>query len=198
MNRFIKSVLLAGALAASVSFPSFADQSVKDLANEISAKGGTFYTLYIGMPPEEYSSNWEGIPGWEFKDWQPNPRIPNVLHSYNREINLDGKPAMEQVTIHYSKGKPLFQISYRLMSNDLNAISKFYSQVYGNLKKFYPRFQQKVRYTPYPKDGQVGGMELPDGSRVSLSLSKYTAGNSKSIKYKYYFELQYFNFNLFY
>lgn len=191
MNRFVKTILMAGALTLSVGFSSFAASSVKDLANEISSDPGTFYTLYVGMPQAEYHSNWDGLSGWTVKEEQIDPRVPTVFSGHTREIKLDGKKAMERVLVTYTPDGSLYYITYQLLSNDVGTLVEFYKYVYDNCAKNYAGFAQNVKFDCVPRKGPGHGMKLDNGTTVTLTSFQFTPKKNQKMKYKYYVSLVY-------
>lgn len=190
MNRFVKTILLTGALTLSVGLSAFAANTEKDLANEISVEPGTFYTLYVGMPPEDYHNNWDNLPGWTSREGQ-EPRTPTVFSIHDREIKVDGKKALESVCVTYTAEKNLYYISYRLYSNDVGMLVGLYKYVYDNCAKNYPGFDKQVKFDPVPHKGLGGSMKLDNGTTVRINSFQLTPHQGKPMKYKYSFELTY-------
>lgn len=144
MKKTIKMALATSFLTFALGMSSMAAyNSTNEFADAINKTPGTFYTLYAGMPIQDYQENWYGIKGWTQKqNWDTKY---STQDEFTRTYKLEGVTVKERVTISFNKELNVFAFGVEIQSNDPKIITKIYNRLYENACANYPEFSKYVK-----------------------------------------------------
>lgn len=130
----LKKLLCAGLLTGVVALGSmtgFAFDMLKE-ADTVTQDSSVIYTMYLGMPEDEFKDNFSGVTGWDYwdstmlKNWDSGVHpfkaayesgINPFRYEYKRKESFPGMKGITQSEIlnaYFCKGRPLEQLHFVL------------------------------------------------------------------------------------
>lgn len=207
----LKKLLYAGVITGAVALGSmtgFAFDIAKE-ADTVTKDSSVIYTMYLGMPEDEFKDNFSGVTGWDywdstmFKDWDSGSHSLkkdyeaghySFTYEYKRKENFPGMKGITQteiLTAKFPRGEPLEHMQFVLALdsdvelNDKQVMrvieegEKFYKIMFNNLVNQYGAAESNLRA---PFISPINGVQFGD----SLDYTwKTPNGDRYTLSFKY-------------
>lgn len=163
VKSFLRKTVLMMVLALFACFPAMAADVYQE-AEAVSSQKGVAYTVYMGMPGYEVTSNFSNLPGWS------GGKRDFAQTSYRRMLSVKNVPVKQVFSYSQTDNDTVYAFSNQFYTKDKKVGQKIYDIIYKNLANQYPNFTERVPY----------GLHLETGKHVF-----YDAGNGVTVMIDY-------------